>query len=269
MKKLPVTLAVLFLCLGVATAQADLVSLYTFDNTAANSVSGAPDGTVNGGAAYVAGKVGTGALSFSSGQYVDATTNGLPNTNAGLWTGTVAFWMKTTNTTSKQCIIGAANNWGNGTSIDIDTNPGGGLELYLRASSDATLGGYTTSAATAFDGGWHHVAVAWNATTGSAGTGTVSMYLDGVALDTTLTANGITSGDSFGTWDNPVRIAANGRTNPNWDPLTGSLDDVRVYNTALGGSEIAGLAGVPEPSTMVLAGIGLFGMLAYAWRKRK
>jgi hypothetical protein len=42
----------------------------------------------------------------------------------------------------------------------------------------------------------------------------------------------------------------------------GSMGWVRV-------EEIQGFASVPEPATMILLVTGLFGMLAYAWRKRK
>lgn len=268
MKKRILFLLASSLCLVTAIAQADLISQFTFDNTAANAVAGAPDGIVNGAAAYVTGKVGSGALSLASGQYVDATTAGFPNSSAGLSTATVAFWVMTTNTSSKQCIIGAAES-ADATTLDIDTNPGGNLELYLRAGNNATLAGNTTAAGGLFDGTWHHVAVTWNATTGSAGSGSMGIYLDGVPLGTTVTDNAITAGDTFSAWDHPVRIAANGRATPNWDPFTGSLDDVRVYNTVLSQGEIATLAGVPEPSTLVLAGLGAFGMVAYAWRKRK
>ena len=49
MKKSLVFLMAFVVCMGVATAQAELVSHYTFDNTADNAVSGAPNGTlVNG-----------------------------------------------------------------------------------------------------------------------------------------------------------------------------------------------------------------------------
>jgi hypothetical protein len=49
----------------------------------------------------------------------------------------------------------------------------------------------------------------------------------------------------------------------------------RVYTAALTGSEVlqnfqAGIsAAVPEPHALILAAMGLVGLLAYAWRKRK
>ena len=40
-------------------------------------------------------------------------------------------------------------------------------------------------------------------------------------------------------------------------------------DTVLSAGEIAGLATIPEPSALILLASGLFGLLAYAWRKRK
>lgn len=95
------------------------------------------------------------------------------------------------------------------------------------------------------------------------------MYLDGQAQATTLVENSISSGSTWGAWENPMRIAAGGRVNPTWETYTGSLDDVRVYNNVLGSGGIAQLASVPEPSVAMLTATGLIGLLAYAWRRRK
>jgi hypothetical protein len=48
----------------------------------------------------------------------------------------------------------------------------------------------------------------------------------------------------------------------------GILDDVRIYNNTLSASEVANLAGVPEPGSALLAGIaGLFGMSQFRRRR--
>ncbi len=254
MKKSLVFLMAFVVCMGVATAQAELVSHYTFDNTADNAVSGAPNGTLVNGPTYVAGYSGS-ALQFDGvNDYVDTTTSGFPNGGSGLAAGTVDFWMKTTNTSSKQTIIGACNP-DITQAFDIDTIVGGGLELFLRASDGAFLAG-TASIASAFDGGWHQVAVTWNATTGDVGSGSVEMYLDGVKKDVSLYNNDITSASTWSAWENSMRIGINGRGTPNWDPYSGSLDEIRI-------------SGVPEPSSIMLIVGGIIGLLAYAWRRRK
>ena len=38
---------------------------------------------------------------------------------------------------------------------------------------------------------------------------------------------------------------------------------------ALGFADVDGLAIIPEPSTIILAAIGLVGLAAYGWRRRK
>ena len=61
------------------------------------------------------------------------------------------------------------------------------------------------------------------------------------------------------------------------DPITVAfLNSNGVLTGALGatggstfGIDNVRFSAVPEPSTFVLLGTGLFGLLAYAWRKRK
>jgi hypothetical protein len=281
MKEFCLFLTVVAVIMCAATAQAGLISHYTFDNTANNAVSGAPNGTVNGGAPYVAGKLGN-ALSFDGtksgdpsvvNQYVDITTSGLPVAGNGLETGTMAMWIKTTDSAAGWQKLICASNSGNGQSMDFNTIgtgtiSGGGLEFYLREGNNADLT-VRAAAPAAFDGQWHHVAVTWNATTGESGSGSSTMYLDGNALSTSLLSNSITSSASWSAWQNPMRIAAGGRAIPSWEGYNGSLDDVRVYNNVLSGGEVAALAGVPEPAACMLLSIGAVSLLAYAWRKRR
>jgi hypothetical protein len=54
--------------------------------------------------------------------------------------------------------------------------------------------------------------------------------------------------------------------------LKGSADEVRVFHFAEGGFSAADLLishTIPEPSTLTLLAIGLVGLLAYAWRRRR
>jgi hypothetical protein len=49
----------------------------------------------------------------------------------------------------------------------------------------------------------------------------------------------------------------------------GRLDEVRIYSHALSQAEIAVLATVPEPGTLVLAASGLIGLGAHVCRRRR
>jgi hypothetical protein len=56
-------------------------------------------------------------------------------------------------------------------------------------------------------------------------------------------------------------LMSNGNNHP------GAIGYNRMADTWFAG--IQAVHPIPEPSTIVLLGTGLFGLLAYAWRKRK
>lgn len=93
-----------------------------------------------------------------------------------------------------------------------------------------TGGIITGSSTTAFNNGaWHYTAVTYDGAN-------IRLYLDG-ALDTTVAAAG-----NLGTTASPLAVAASrgGDTSgPVYNRLTGSLDEVAVYNTVLSGTQIA------------------------------
>jgi hypothetical protein len=93
--------------LSVATSQAALVSLYTFDGNASNLVIDARNSTLVNGPKYVVGAVGTNAIDFNGTNYVDSSHDAYPQTHdaygsnaGGLWTGSTTIWIKTTDITT-------------------------------------------------------------------------------------------------------------------------------------------------------------------------
>ena len=78
-------------------------------------------------------------------------------------------------------------------------------------------------------GGWHHVAVTLNGPTGT-------LYVDGVQVGRN-SAMTLKPSDMGATTQNWI-----GRSQYNDPYLNGRVDDFRIYNKALTGSEIAALA---------------------------
>lgn len=114
---------------------------------------------------------------------------------------------------------------------------------------------------------WFHVAVTFD---GTANTDAMKLYWTRVREEATE-ASLLTSG-SFTAFDG-TKLSETGvgesdlSTNGHSDPLNGSIDEFRVSGKARGAGDM--IFGVPEPSSFVLVAMGLFGLLAYAWRKRK
>ena len=134
-----------------------LLAYYAFDEpdgTAAADATGAHAGTVHGGAAVVAGKVGAHARAFDGADdYVDCGSYGLSGSDPV----TVAAWIKP--------------DAGNPTFAGIVHLGGVGLQFHMNtAYSDRDLAFHdpgltnvhTTTMEVPDDGGWHHVAVAFN-----------------------------------------------------------------------------------------------------------
>lgn len=209
-----------------------LVGYWNFDEgsgtTAADSSGNNNTGTLVNGPTWVAGKIGSGALSFdgASGYLNVANSTGLT-----LDEFTVSAWVKTSNLATAYIIskdtstcISYRNFWKFGL----------GYNTYLRSA--VTMGNgsvanfqWTTdnSANNVGDGQWHLVTAVF--TPGVS----VKMYKDGNLIDTDTT----TITGPFGVSTNPVKIGLCG----NSGYFNGSLDDIRVYNRALTDQEITDL----------------------------
>ena len=248
MRKMIVVAIVMVMGASYASA-AELISHYAFDGDATNSVAGAPDGTIVGNPQFVTGFDGTvnGALQFDGGvdtaadDYVDTTTSGLPNSTAGLMSGSLAFWIKTSSTAQTRC-FGTHNDLvgdgGDSTALQLSLNwpEEDALRLYLRQAGGQRYD-ISVDETSWRNGEWHHIAFTWDV----AATGVAAAYVDGVASQNVTLEDGITSGDAFTAFDNSLYIGAHNDRGAAVDELGGTLDEIRVYDGMLTASEVAAL----------------------------
>lgn len=216
-----------------ATPQAGMVGLshyWRFDEdagiTAYDSV-GTNNGTLGTGCSWISTGVSNGgvALDGSSGAYVSFA----PGLVSSLTNFTIATWVD----------IGASNAWqrifdfGSGTGTYMYLCPEAGAAGPLRfAITTSGSGGEQpiNGPATLSSGVWHHVAVTLSNTVGI-------LYLDGIAAGTnsSMTLNPYALGN---TTANTI-----GQSQFSGDPhLTGSVDDFRIYPTALSAAQVGAMA---------------------------
>lgn len=187
------------------------------------------------GPTQVAGKVGTHALDFSSGDYLEVPNDASLNSAIG----TVSLWIKTSTSTAGTHATLVAKN--------TTAASRQGFHLYIENNQIAAqlkdAGMLMTTIAPAGpllnDGAWHHIAFVY------ASGGTSEIYVDGVLVSSsgTITFN-ITS--AF-----PLRMGVN--VDSFWGNYVGSMDEVAMWSRALSSAEIADIH-LAQGGT--LAGIG-------------
>jgi hypothetical protein len=160
---------------------------------------------------------------------------------------TIAAWIKPTSVSNYLGIISDA-----GANADkgwcLALTAGGNIRLTTLDRDDLN------STATVSAGQWSHVAVVFDSSNAA------SFYLNGVFVDK------VSSFSSAKASTNPYYIGAG----PGGGHLfSGAIDEVRIYSSALNGDQIAGLATIPEPGSLVLVVTSLLGLVCYAWQKRK
>jgi hypothetical protein len=247
-----------------SAAFGDLVGHWTFDEgsgtTAYDSSGNGYNGTISGGAAYTTGRISTGALSFDG---VDDFVTVAHNSALALANSeyTVAYWFKRESNTVAGTVFQALGNETKGFGNYTHSNN----NMYLvHGSGTPNSYGNSNSAFTYVEPAeWHHVAQVYNKDGA-----TIYLYVDGTPYAYPASGPLVDSGMNmlFGASYGGLGNVANF--------LTGAMDDVQIYNQMLSTSQVAtvmggGVIGVPEPSAIVLLGIGALSLLAYAWRKRK
>jgi hypothetical protein len=159
-------------------------------------------------------------------------------------TGTIAFWMKSTNVTAPP--DGGAILFDRRTAGGdiIFQNPAGHLANQALQATGGAANSQTT-AANVTDGQWHHFAYVYD----QAALGTIAFFVDGV-LDTKATNN------LAWPWVSDLEIEIGLSSHENTRAgYTGFLDDFRIYNRMLSSSEIADVVGLgTTPQIIINAG---------------
>ncbi|GBG08563.1 hypothetical protein PAT3040_03150 [Paenibacillus agaridevorans] len=213
-----------------ALAAPGMIAWYKFDqssgNTAADASGNFKHGTMYGGAAWTTGKAGNAAELNGTNGYMALPSAVVSGADAI----TIAAWVN----------LDSVSNWsrifdfGSGTATNMFLTPKNGANGKIRfaikknGTSEQIIDGQSALPT----GGWHHVAVALNGSTGT-------LYVDGVQVGQN-TAMTLKPSDLGATAQNWI-----GRSQYSTDPyLDGRVDDFRVYNQALSAGEIAALAGL-------------------------
>ena len=235
---------------GMASAApAALIGYWDFNEgagtVAANSANASFNGTVAGGATWVAGPGGFGsALSFDG---VDDQVNTSFSAVAGSGARTVAAWIRYPNQPGASpnefdAIVSYGNNttsnrWTFRVSDSVAIAP---YQLRLEVS-----GGGVNSTTLLNDDVWHHVAVVESGGSLS----TVSLYIDG-ALQS-VAYNGGGSGLAINTITGANTFTIGGSLHSASYNFLGSIDEVRMYDEALTQAQVQALM-VPEPTGALL-----------------
>ena len=206
-----------------------LVAYWTLDEdsgTAVTDAAGSFDGTNNGASIGQAGVLERTSFAFDgSSDYVDVGSS-LEDPLAG--TGSLSFWIRTTqsgdDTMWQAPGVTGVESSGNGNDVFwgwIDSSGNIGVQ------AGDTAGAMSTTSIN--DDAWHHVVL-----TRDASSGEVEVYVDGTLEDTATSDTGVKTNpfSSLGRVDD---------TGGSPEYFSGNLDEVRVYDRVVDGSEVDAL----------------------------
>ena len=219
------------------TADAGLIGHYTFDADVTDSA-GSRHGTAFGNAAIDNGVVAavpggsTGSLNLTNGGYV-----ALPSTTTDTFDEyTIAMWVRVNGDNGFISGLYTSDTF-NAQAIHINHHTEGTPRL------EASIGGFGTPMyeVSAAPVDWVHMAIVHQ----TVGGGT-QMYINGDEVDSVDTGGptSILDAVQVGNWAGQDR------------QFNGWIDDLRIYDEVLTAGQIEDLAGVPEPGSLALLGMG-------------
>ena len=233
------------LCL-ITSVKADQVMHLRGDGTSLDSTGNGHDGSLINGTSYAVGKLGQ-AFSFDGvNDHITVNASGDLEPSPEI---SVAMWIKATAGGGIKLLMDSSHGSSNGNfgwAIQM-TNAGAVGLAYGNGSSFPAIDSTTIIG----DGTFHHFATTLDGTD-------MRIYVDGV-----LEATSSYSGTPMGTGQQ-IRLGRHFSLNRQYNGL---LDDVRIYNHALSGSEVLGLTSVPEPGALSLLVLAAAGMVARRRRR--
>ena len=203
----------------------DLVSNWQAEGDGCDSADG-NHGTLEGGTTFAPGPIGQQAFSFDGlDDYVDAGNSA--NLDFGTSNFTISAWVNTNNGT-KTNLTAIVSKW------SLPDSEGYYLQ-YAPSSKTWYFGwapnSFLSTAHNISDGNWHFVA---GVRTGLA---SAELYVDGQLIGSTATLSG--SSDSDAPWN--IGRLTDSTVTGLARHFDGLVDDVRIYNRALTGGEVAAL----------------------------
>lgn len=273
-----VLISVLLMAIGlmIPSAQGSLIGHWALDEgsgtTALDSSGNNYDGTISGGATYTTGAPGFGdALDFngSSNEVLVPHQSALNLVDTDY---TIAFWTKWggANAGGTGQNMAAMDSGWNGWYIGLEGAVGSEKLKLGHLSGKDPWGGAPKSTLWYVDTNdfnlndnidqWAHVAVVYSKTASNC-----DLYIDGSHVASNYTGYAISAHPTA----EALSLGSYGRYTPSLNYYNGALDDFRVYNNALSAGEVAELATVPEPSSIVMLCAGLLGLVMAYRRRRK
>ncbi len=249
--------------LTTSTLHAALIAQYHFDElaggTTASDSAGSVDGTLSGGAAFVAGGVAGNAVDLTAASALVNMGN-----NFGL-TGTsfsIAFWVKTTAAGDDIYPLSKhAAGTNNGYVFQVNASAFNGAADKATFIASHSPGSAPTSTTSVNDGTWHQIVGVHEVGVSS------RMYVDGAPFEATSGPPAVGS--------NTADFLLGGFFSAG-SPVTdyiGMVDELQIYDQALTDDEINFLfnnpsQAIPEPSGVALLAVGLFSAFAQRTRRR-